>query len=709
MVGLIAIFKKIQLKDMNAKEYFTILIAILTLTNLVIILNIPFLRQILGFTFFTIIPGLLILHILKLNKIEFIKKFVLSVGLSTVFLIFGGLLVNSFYPIITKPLSLLPLLISFNVFIIILAFIAYLQNRNDYDITDVFNYGLYLKDRLTSTLLFPILFPFMAIFGNHLMNTQGNNIILLIMLVLIPVYFLVVVYLKDRIPEPTYPVAIWMMGMALLLMTGLRSYNLAVGGDVNVEYYLFQTTLNNYHWDNSLTIKIFSNYNSCLSITILPTIFEVFLNIQGIYIFKLVFNLLSSIFPLGTYFIFRKFMDGQCAFISSFFFLAQYPFISMFGWISFRQLIAFIPFVLAIFVLFDDKINNLTKKLLFIIFMFSVVVSHYTTAYIFFILIFSYWFVTRLKNIKFKGAEIGYKNITTITVILFFALIFLWYSQITAEPFSDATIFIKRNLINLAKLSIEELKSEKIFMWGDEALPDRINIFIHNISFTFIAIGILSLIKDRKNTKIDEGYLIMMSLSFGLLVFLVCISSVLVGYGPDRVYQQFLVFLAPAFVMGGRTISKVLSRLNPKLSLSLVIVVIVLIAQFFSATYMIYQFFGVPHSEFLNSDGIRHDMYYMYETDAVGAKWIYNQKVDELNVYGDYRGSFLYAQFDVQHAKEIYKVPEKGLEDYIYLRYVNVINGFMILREGKLNLTEFSTTFIEKNKIYENGGSEVWR
>ena len=91
---------------MNAKKWFVLLVSILLLTDLIIFLKIPILRPILGFLYFTIIPGLLILHILKLNKIEFIKKFVLSVGLSVAFLIFAGLLVNSFYPLILKPLSL---------------------------------------------------------------------------------------------------------------------------------------------------------------------------------------------------------------------------------------------------------------------------------------------------------------------------------------------------------------------------------------------------------------------------------------------------------------------------------------------------------------------------------------------------------------------------------------------------------------------------
>ena len=49
------------------------------LADLAILLNIPFLRQILGFFFLAFLPGLLILQILKLNEVGFTEKFVLAV------------------------------------------------------------------------------------------------------------------------------------------------------------------------------------------------------------------------------------------------------------------------------------------------------------------------------------------------------------------------------------------------------------------------------------------------------------------------------------------------------------------------------------------------------------------------------------------------------------------------------------------------------
>ena len=371
----------VEIKNLDAKQYFAVLVAIIVLADLVILLNIPLLRQILGFLCFTIIPGLLILHILKLNKIEFLKKFVLSIGLSVSFLIFAGLLVNSFYPLILKPLSLEPILISFNVILIVLAFIAYRRNKNDFDITDVFNFKLDLRGRLASPLIFPIIFPFMAVFGTHLMNTEGNNIILLAMLSLIPAYVVAVVILRDKVPEATYPVAIWMIGMSLLLMHGLTSYHL-MGRDVHIEFYCFRLALSDFHWDIS---QYYNGYNACLSVTILPMIYHTLSNINSEYIFKMFFGLIGSITPLGVYIISKKYIGKRYAFFASLLLIFQLAFIySMQS--STRQEIATLFFVLAILILFDVEVDKLSKKILFLIFMFSVVVSHYTTAYIFFIL-----------------------------------------------------------------------------------------------------------------------------------------------------------------------------------------------------------------------------------------------------------------------------------------------------------------------------------
>ena len=122
-----------RIKNLHAKEWFIITLLMLIITDLIITLNLPLLRDIIPFLFFTIVPGFLIISILKLNKIEFLKKAVLSIGLSVSVLLGVGLLLNSFYPLLLKPLALTPVLISLNITTIILTYFAYQRNKNDFN------------------------------------------------------------------------------------------------------------------------------------------------------------------------------------------------------------------------------------------------------------------------------------------------------------------------------------------------------------------------------------------------------------------------------------------------------------------------------------------------------------------------------------------------------------------------------------------------
>ncbi len=365
-----------KIKDIGSREFFALIILLLLITDLVRILNIPGLKEILPLIYFTIVPGLLIVILMNLNKLEFIKKFVLWIGISLSFLILVGLGLNSLYPFISKPLDLLPLLITFNVIILLLAFIAYKRNSAEFEIHRIFNFSMDTKDKLISPMIFSIIFPFLAFYGTYLMNTTSNNSILLLMLFLIPVYFLVIIGLRNKISNSTYPFAILMVSLSIFLMHGLTS-NYLIGRDVHREFYCFQYTLLNLHWDQ-LIYNI--TLNSCLSITILPTIYSVLTSLSGLSVFKIVFGFIGSIIPLIIYIISKKYVGDKYAIFAALLVMFQMNFIELLGIV--RQEFAFLFFFLAVMVLFDSKLGDRNKKILFIVFMISVVLSHYTSAFI---------------------------------------------------------------------------------------------------------------------------------------------------------------------------------------------------------------------------------------------------------------------------------------------------------------------------------------
>ena len=695
---------------LTAKIYFPVLLLLLCLTDLVILLNLSFLKPIFGFLYFTIIPGMVILHLLKLDRIEFAKKFVLSIGLSVSFLMFGGLFLNSFYPYISKPLSLLPLLITFNILLIILTFAAYKINKENFNIKDVFNLKLGSTDKLTSPLIFPILFPFMAVFGTCLMNAQANNIILLIMLFLIPTYVVAVVVLRNKIPKSAYPIAILMISISLLLSKSLRGAHIDAQ-DINLEFLFFQQVVIDSHWN----ITSFPHgYNACLSVGILPVIYHLLMGINSEYVYKLIFVLLFSITPVALYILFKRYMDELYAFISCSFIMAT-CFFNQFIVLFPRQQIALLFFALAMMILFDDELDGMVKKAVFILFIISLTISHYTSTYIFFVVISLTWITIQiLKEIKIQFKY----NITIKTIILFFVFIFFWYSQITETPFTEVIRVFKQIFSNLFILDMKgQPDLGLLFGRGLDNTPNIIFVASHHILNIIIGIGCLELLKNYKKTFFEKEYIIIIFIFLMILVSMVAIPFLSIQYGIDRLYLQMLMVLAPTIIIGSKILSKYLH------TSFYFFISIILILQFICGTFLIFQLFGDPYSVVLNSEGYNYDTSIIFDQEVTAAMWFGKYYNPNLPIYTDSRGLKRlighghlvdkYMEFYIWDQTSIFgenKTIEKG---YIYLRYQNTVKNEIVAKEtgiafhyGIRNIAEYSHMLTDV--IYTNGGSEVY-
>ena len=131
-----------KIRNLPTIQWFIIILSALFITDLIILLDLPFLRDLIPFLYFSIVPGFLILIILNLSRTEFITKTALSVGLSISLLMIMGLFLNSLYPILTKPLSLIPVLLSLNIIMVILTVLAYKRNKDSFKTGAIFNYRL---------------------------------------------------------------------------------------------------------------------------------------------------------------------------------------------------------------------------------------------------------------------------------------------------------------------------------------------------------------------------------------------------------------------------------------------------------------------------------------------------------------------------------------------------------------------------------------
>lgn len=718
---------------LEERRWFLVIISLLFLFDFSILLEIPFLQQIYGFLFLTIFPGSLILWILKCDRIETTERLVLSIGISIFFLMFFGLLVNNLSLEIgySTPLYVPYLLIFLNIAFIILIIVGYYTNKD----SSIYLPNIELVPLEKAFLIAPILFPALAVFGIYVMNTTDNNFLLIILIITISVYVICICIFNHIFPKKLYPVVIFLISISILILMALRSNHL-LGIDTHLEYYFFQTTLIDLHW------SVFGNstLDASLSISLLPTIFKSIINIPSELFFKAFYPIVYSISPLIIFSLSKKYIGDFHAFLASCFFMFQNSF--LITTMNARTSIAVMFFGLAMMTLFSDRIDIFKKKILFIILIISITLSHYSTTYIFFIIISICFIGTKL----FSNNSTYLQKINFKVVILSFIFIFVWYSMVTETAFTIGVGFIENTLRSLSQFFLDESRNQGVGALtgkdiGQKGIPHKTEFILTWLTFAFIGIGLLSLLIRRykkikfpeqflKNQNIlkeefEDEYLMVAFACAILLLIMVVLPFISIGYDMQRLYSLTITILSPIFIIGGIMVSKGMrifftsfrnEGLNktPNRDMSYLIILLVLIPYFFSVTGVSYQIFGFQRSIILNSGG-EYDYLFVYDQDTYGAKWLGNYEDKHQKIYSDFMASRVLMSQGMISADSM----ERGLfaenisnTEYIFLIYYNTIEKkLFIINDEKINIlkaSDYQYIFINKNKIYENGGSKIY-
>lgn len=684
--------------------YKSIFISML-LIDIMIILNIYPLRQIFGFILLIFVPGVLIVKALGLDNINMTEKFVLSIGISISFLLLFGLFINYllFAAGNPKPLSTISLLLPFNIVILsLLVFIYRLNNGIKFSLP-ISN----LSNVEKVFLIVPVLFPALSIVGTYLMNLENNNSVLLALFFLIPIYIILVCLFHERLSGRFYPIVIFLIGLSLLIILPTRS-NYIIGIDSHNEYYFFRMTLGNLYWK----IAESSTLGSIVSISLLPTIFQSILDIQPEFLFRILYPLIYVICPMIVYIISKKYVGEFYAFLSSCFYMFQWSFL----WTEYnaRTSVAILFFGITMMVLFSDNIDIVGKKILVIIFMVSSILSHYSTTYIFFIIILGAFLGIKILYNKFVIERMIQSNI----IIMFFTMIFFWYSQVTKAPFNDGVEFIKNTLVSLTRLFVNESREQVPALVGkgilEKGMPHKIEFIFTWLTFLLIGIGIVTLLVKYKemsfpelNFKLSEFLKDKFSVEYSLigiecillLVAMVALPFVSIGYSIDRLYAMVSIILAVFYIIGAAVISKYL-RIKQWL-----VILIILVPYFLSITGTTYYLLGYPRSIMLDSRGYDYDTLYINDQESYGAKWLSYHWQN--NIYTDYFGYLPLISQGLISPESIDSsslVENRKVHGFIYLRTDNIVNGRIMDNNYSYN----KIIFLSENKIYENGGSEIY-
>ena len=750
----------LQINDLDIKSFLKIILAIqlamLGVIGLDVVgLGIPILRQIIGFIYLTFVPGIIILRVLKLHKLGNIETLLYTVGLSIATLMFTGLFMNTVYPLfgIPRPISITPLIITMSVAVLILCVLSY---KIDKDFSTP--HSIDLKEILTPPVLFLCLLPFLTIFGTYLVNFHENNILLLSLIVIISLIVALVIF-NNFIPKRLYPFAILMVAISILYHKSLISMYLT-GWDIHVEYYFYKLTEMNSYWDWTIP----NTYNAMLSSTILPSIYSYLLNIDAAWIFKIIYPFLFAFVPLGLYHVYQKQTDDRTAFLSVFFFMSFTAFYGVMISLA-KQQMAMLFFVLLILSMLDKKIDAPKKAALSIIFSVSMVVSHYGTTYISLFYILMAWFLLSfMKNTIGDSENANLKNSKTITttfVILYSVIAVSWYMYVSGSTAFNAIVHIGDHVYySIYTDFFNPVAREGSVMSAigihepAQSLARFISRYIFHATQLFIIIGVIRLLIQRNKMKFEREYIAMTLVSTVIIFMCIMLPFFSGKLHMDRIYLILLLFLSPFCILGGETVFKgilklfrlVSSRFKQKQACAsdqrryskqdnrysdatpninkmyVLLVFIVLVPYFLFNTGFVWEVTGdAPTSISLSMERMKRSSdenanvsfsgAYTYEQDVFSARWL-SKSIDNKNpVYSD-KLSYWYilpSYGMIFPSRVLYNTTRIRDTSYIYLSHLNVVDGLMAIGRGSnYNTTEISPPLWGNNKIYSNGGSEIY-
>jgi uncharacterized membrane protein len=740
----------LQMNDWEIKKFLKAVLAIqLAVWGMIgldaIGLQIPIIRQLIGFTYLTFVPGIIILRILKLHKLCSIETLLYTVGLSIATLMFTGLFMNTVYPFfgISRPISIMPLIITISILVLILCILIYVRDK-DHPNPSFIDIG----DVLSPPTLFLCLIPFLAIFGTYLVNFHHNNILLMFLIIILALIPILIAFDKF-IPKNLYPLAVFVIAISLLYHRSLISMYLW-GTDIHHEHYVCNLTMWNSYWDSTIPITI----NAMLSIVMLAPIFSSICGMSITWIFKIIYPLVFALVPLGLYRVFQMQTNDKIAFLSCFFFMSTGPFYTIMLWVA-RQQIAELFLVLLILLMVSKDMNRINRSFLLIIFGFSLVVSHYGVSYIYMFSLISVWLILVLMgnpaiqkvindfyskfckhwNREFSSNLITLKAIKNRTISptfiqLFVVFTLIWYIYVSSSSAFNVIVRIgdqiASNIFDLFKPG--EVEGLYYIMGATLSPLHSITRYLHLLTQFFISAGLLASLLKYSGTKFEEEYS-----AFSLTFFGICLASLAIPFtsttlGTTRAYLITLFFLAPFCAIGCITVFRMLCRVSgaswtdQRVINSLKVLSIFLAIFLLFNTGLVYEVAKDDPSSISLNTTIKHPRFYFNEQEAHGAQWVANTAKKESEIYAGDFGRFIL--WDFVHDKNKVRIFTNETKDippkcYIFMGLLNVRDDEVVVVQRtpagffrdypKLsNSTFYNKIIIYTNKIYDTGDAQAY-
>lgn len=750
------------------------------------------LLNIVGFLSLLSLPGLLIVLCLRAGyNLPFWVRVGQIVGLSIFSEFVWILICNTILPHlhVRRPLDQKPLLIELSVLNLgvwiwswrRLKYLSYFITRR--------KVGKSLLDSIIS--IAPLILVALAVMGAVSLNNGSTNKITLLMLALSSIYFFVLLALRRRLADSSISWAIYLISLSLLLMVSMRGWYIT-GHDIQHEYLVFRLTVLHGDWN----IANFRDpYNSCLSITILPTIFFNTLHIESQYVYKILFQLIFGLVPVLIYQLMRLYLSKAKSLLSIIYFVSFPTYFTDMTYLN-RQEIAFLFLTLMLLTILSKRIALRKRQVLFVVFGLGVVLAHYSSTYaMIFILaaalaarlvlnflvprthwlqrIFKYSSITLL-----QGQKPMLRNITVPMVLTLVFAGFVWnvvltdtangavslisevtdslrngntgtrsndvsysllapasagpeqllkgYIQTTVDPLrakAPAGAYYADSVVNAYKLTASSPPNTPLTPIGRYLSEKKLNVYKLNYDLKQSSaklVQVLAIIGlcyvlfwNGFSRSIDTDYFTLSLSSLAFVALQVVLPFLSEAYGLLRAFQQSLMLLGMYLVAGTYAVAAIFKKIR---FISLAIPVLSALLFFLATTGVISDVLGGYQAQLqLNNSGVYYDEYYMHAQELAADTWLAKnvvKKETHVSVQTDLDTAI---RLDTNTGYQAQNDIIPGVVEpysYVLLGYNDTVNKQAFLSfDGNTFTYNYPMQFLNNNKnlIYSNGGSEIYR
>lgn len=551
------------------------------------------------------IPGwLLFSYLWKFGKTTRELYFQTCLGLSIFWLMAHGAFLNLMGKTFNHPLLTARIIISYFTFLNIALYCAarFLKIKIIFPV----------RIKRPYVLIYSLSLIVMAIVGARLVTYNGGNVILLFF---IP-FIAVTIGFITRKKSYNDSLIIYGVALSVLLHKAFITNNL-LGYDIHLEYYIANTTLNSGIWDPFFPTAV----NTCLSLTMLPSIIYYCTHIKLVWILKIVYPLIFANVPVVIFKLYKQLLGVKGSAIASYLFIVQFVFFSEMLGLA-RQQIAELLALLSIYYGLDRH-ARLTDRILGVVFLFATVTSHYGLTLIL-LLIMSPAVLLFFEARKHK-----------VYLLIFIVFALTWQSYIASGTVVGSVADLAHRTItsainDLFSTSTREDSIYKALGSGGEglSLPRKVYWLLQLMVQAMVLLGFMfrtyGFYRSKTRVPVEETLAIT-----GLAILILCIVLPYFadGLNVTRIYHISLMFVGYYFAVGGAFLYK-LVRKYFKADKYLIPRMILMFYFLFSSGYA-YIILGDKPSSIALSYRQYEDTYY-HDNEVAAVVWASQNRLSEL-------------------------------------------------------------------------------